>query len=227
MQKPAACGFSPGAPVFIPYNEVTMTKRLLLLLLIGSSAAWGQMFSGGIKAGVPLTDFFTTVSNQSFSFSPSTSRYIVGPTGELHFPFGIGVEVDALYRHMSYTGAGVFQGISAASNFNSGTWEFPVLFKYRFAAKIVRPYIDGGIAWDTLSGISQSVSQSVSNGSPTVVKKNTTTGFVLGAGIDLHFVVHIMPEIRYTRWGSTQIVDPTTFLKSNQNQAEFLLGITF
>ncbi len=203
-----------------------MRNRLLLYLLC-STAASAQIFSAGIKGGVPLTDFFTTVSNQSFSFSPSTSRYIIGPTAELHLPFGFGIEVDALYRHMSYTGSGVFQGVAAAANFNSGNWEFPVLAKYRFHGKIARPFIDAGVAWDTLSGISQSVAQSVSNGSPTVVKKNTTTGFVLGGGIDLHVVIHVIPEIRYTRWGSTQVIDPTTLLKSNQNQAEFLLGITF
>ena len=203
-----------------------MRNRLLLFLLC-STAASGQIFSAGVRAGVPLTDFFTTVSNQNFSFSPSTSRYIIGPTAELHLPFGFGVEVDALYRHMSYTGSGVFQGVAAAANFNSGNWEFPVLAKYRFHGKIARPYVDAGIAWDTLSGISQSVAQSVSNGSVTVVKKNTTAGFVLGGGVDLHVVVHIMPEFRYTRWGSTQVIDPTTLLKSNQNQAEFLVGITF
>lgn len=196
-------------------------------MLLCSTAASAQIFSAGIKAGVPLTDFFSTASNQNFSFSPSTSRYIIGPTAELHLPFGLGVEVDALYRHMSYTGSGVFQGLSAASNFNSGNWEFPVLAKYRFHGKIARPFVDAGVAWDTLSGVSQSVAQSVSNGSVTVVKKNTTTGFVLGGGIDLHVVLHIIPEIRYTRWGSTQVIDPTTLLKSNQNQAEFLVGITF
>lgn len=204
-----------------------MTKRLVFTLLLGSCPAWGQLFSAGIKAGVPLTDFFTSVESQSIAFSPSTSRYIIGPTAELHLPFGFGVEVDALYRHMSYTGAGVLQGLSAAANFNSGNWEFPALLKYRFPAKIVRPYLDAGFAWDTLSGISQSVSQSISKGTPTVVNKNSTAGFVFGAGIDLHVHIHVMPEIRYTRWGSTQIIDPTTLLKSNQNQAEFLLGITF
>jgi hypothetical protein len=204
-----------------------MTKRLALFFLLGSSPAWGQLFSGGIKAGVPLTDFFSTVQSQSYSFNPSTNRYIIGPTAEVHFPFGLGLEVDALYRHMSYTGRGVLNGITSAADFNSGRWEFPVLFKYRFAAKVVRPFVDAGIAWDTLSGVSETVGVLGSSGKLTVVHKNTTTGFVAGAGFDLHLFVHIMPEIRYTRWGSAQIIDPTTLLKSNQNQAEFLLGITF
>ncbi len=99
------------------------------------------------------------------------------------------------------------------------------MLKYRFpgedrAALSLTPASRG----THLSGISQSVAQSISNGTPTVVNKNSTAGFVIGGGVDLHFVVHIMPEIRYTRWGSTQVIDPTTLLKSNQNQAEFLLG---
>jgi hypothetical protein len=206
---------------------MVMRKIPGLILFLFSCPASAQLFSAGVKGGVPLTDFLTTVQSQEFSFNPNTSRYIIGPTAELHLPFGFGVEVDALYRHMSYTGSGVLGAVSAATNFESGRWEFPLLLKYRFKAPVARPFIDSGIAWDTLSGISQSVAQTISNESVTVVKNNTTAGFVIGAGADLHFVIHIMPEIRYTRWGSTQVVDPTMLLKSNQNQAEFLVGITF
>ena len=208
-----------------------MRKLPSLILFLFSCPASAQLFSVGVKGGVPLTDFFTTVQSQEFSFNTNTNPYIIGPTAELHLPFGLGVEVDALYRHMSYTGTGPeLHPLGAgpfATNFNSGRWEFPLLLKYRFKAPIARPFIDAGVAWDTLSGVSQSVTQTISNGSPTVVKNNTTVGFVVGAGADLHFVIHIMPEIRYTRWGSTQVIDPTTSVKSNQNQAEFLLGITF
>jgi opacity protein-like surface antigen len=91
----------------------------------------------------------------------------------------------------------------------------------------VRPYVDGGVAWDKLFGLTQSVKESIANQSPTVVNQNTTAGFVLGGGVDIHVKIHIMPEIRYTRWGSAQFTDPTGLLKSTQNQAEFLLGITF
>lgn len=205
-----------------------MTKRLVFVFLLLSSPVWGQLFSAGVKAGVPLTDFFNTVQSQQFSFNTNTSRYIIGPTAELHLPFGFGIEVDALYRHMSYTSSGVVGVAVAATNFDSGNWEFPVLAKYRFKMPVARPFIDAGVAWNTLSGISQSFSQSVANENLTVVKKNTTAGFVMGGGVDLHVIrIHIMPEIRYTRWGSTQVIDPTTLVKSNQNQAEFLLGITF
>jgi hypothetical protein len=61
-----------------------------------------------------------------------------------------------------------------------------------------------------------------------VVNQNTTAGIVLGGGIDIHLVkIHVLPELRYTRWGSAQFVDPTGLLSSTKNQAEFLVGITF
>jgi hypothetical protein len=42
-------------------------------------------------------------------------------------------------------------------------------------------------------------------------------------------LLKITPEIRYTRWGTTQfnsVISGGT-LRSNVNQAEFLVGITF
>jgi hypothetical protein len=62
-------------------------------------------------------------------------------------------------------------------------------------------------------------------------------GFVVGAGVDIHAAfLHISPEIRFTRWNSTQISDVCSLcaqtsgsglLQSNLNQAEFLVGFTF
>jgi opacity protein-like surface antigen len=202
--------------------------RSLLLLFVSAGAAFGQgPFSFGVRVGVPLTDAFNTVENSNYTFNATTDRYVVGPTAELHLPFGFGIEVDALYRHMSYTGSGLVGSITGSS-VNSGDWEFPLLLKYRFPMKIVRPYVDSGVAWDKLSGLTQSVKDSVVNQSPTVVNQNTTAGFVLGGGIDVHVIkIHLMPELRYTRWGSAQFSDPSGLLHSTQNQAEFLVGITF
>jgi hypothetical protein len=47
-------------------------------------------------------------------------------------------------------------------------------------------------------------------------------------GVDFKaLVIHITPEIRYTRWGAKQFIDPNGLLNSNQNQAEFLVGFKF
>src|ERR1700679_2867444 len=93
--------------------------RSLWLLFLGASTAFCQPFSFGVKLGVPLTDFFNTVESSNFTFNATTDRYIVGPTAELHLPLGLGVEVDALYRRMSYTGTGLIGSITGSS-VNSG-----------------------------------------------------------------------------------------------------------
>ena len=137
------------------------------------------------------------------------------------------MEFDALYRHLSYTGSGNLVDLFTSSSTTANNWEFPLLLKYRFHFPVVRPYVDAGVAWDTLTGIKQTVNE-VTNSELSDLKKNTTMGFVVGAGVDIHAIfLHISPEIRFTRWNSAQISDSAGLLHSNQNQGEFLVGITF
>ena len=63
---------------------------------------------------------------------------------------------------------------------------------------------------------------------PSSSVNDTTRGFVLGAGVDVKaLLIHIAPEVRFTRWGARHFIDPNGLLNSKQNQAEFLVGITF
>ena len=191
--------------------------RPLLLILLGGVSAFAGPFTFGVKGGVPLTDFISLTTS---GFHSTTNRYIIGPTAELHLPFGLAIEVDALYRHFNYSVPG--SGTTPAPGYSTtgSAWEFPLLGKYRFPGKLVRPYVDAGVAWDRLSGLTQTIKTAqVEQGG------DTTTGFVIGAGLDLHVFLHFSPEFRYTRWGAHNFLDPN--VSSNQNQAEFLLGITF
>ncbi|HLK62687.1 MAG TPA: outer membrane beta-barrel protein [Bryobacteraceae bacterium] len=207
--------------------------RSLFLFLFATVSASAQPISAGLKVGVPLTDFFSTVENVSSSVP---NRFIVGAMAELRLPFGLGVEVDALYRRVHYedtlgnTAIGVTMDRTTANS-----WEFPILGKYRFPMRIARPYVEAGIAFDTLQGLSDTVTQisplntssTHTTSTPTSLQNNSTKGFVIGAGLDVHaIVIHISPEIRYTRWGASQF-NLSGVLSSNQNQAEFLVGITF
>jgi Outer membrane protein beta-barrel domain len=219
--------------------------RVWLLFLAAAASAGAQPFSFGVKGGLPLTDFFDAVSSDGFGYFSSTNRYIVGPTVELRLPFGLGVEFDALYRHLHYSSVESIAGQLINASTESGEWEFPLLAKFRFHGPLVRPYVDGGVAWDTLSGLSQSITQtavatglvsSSSTSSPAELEHSTVTGVVLGGGFDIHaLVVHISPEIRYTRWISPHFeASPSTVpsitagsIQSVQNQVEFLVGITF
>ncbi|MGO9258419.1 MAG: outer membrane protein [Bryobacteraceae bacterium] len=212
--------------------------RSLLLLLAAVSGAVAQPFTAGVKLGVPLTDFLTAAESGDTSYSTITNRYIVGLEGELRLPFGLGIELDVLYRHVNYSSTTIpttpVNPLTTAST-TSNDWEFPLVAKYKFKAPVVRPYVEAGVAWDTLQGLTQTVKSTVagiagsssSTSNPAELANSSTRGFVLGGGVDIHaLLIHITPEIRYTRWGARQFFAPG-LLSSNQNQAEFLVGVTF
>ena len=202
--------------------------RPVLLFLLGSISVFAQPFSAGIKAGVPLNDFLSAAGNGTFNYTAPTQRYIVGGMAEVRLPLGLGVEFDALYRKLSYNGSGILG--SSAISASGSNWEFPLLLKYRFHFPVVRPYLDAGVAWDTIAGLKETIVNVTLpvQPSPSDLQRNTTMGFVVGGGVDIHAVfLHISPEIRFTRWNSTQISDALGLLHSNLNQGEFLVGLTF
>ncbi len=212
--------------------------KLSCVLILAAAAASAQPFAIGVKGGMPLTDFVNVVRAQNINASTTTNRYILGVTGEARLPFGLGVEVDVLYRHFRYnSSSGVSNLTSNITNIDTtaGAWEFPILAKYRFKGKFIRPFVDGGVAWDKLSGLTQTVknvvatvSHSTTTSSPPELANSTTRGYVLGAGLDLKLLlIHITPEVRLTRWGAKHFIDTTGIVNSKQNQAEFLVGLTF
>jgi opacity protein-like surface antigen len=210
--------------------------RPLFLLLLGAVSAWAQLFSYGVRAGMPLNNFLDAAKSQQFAFNSTTNRYIVGPTAELHLPFGLGVEFDILYRRLDYNGSGTLAGVVTSNSATGNAWEFPLLAKYRFPTKMVHPYVDAGVAWDTLSGLKQAITKSVvqnfitttTTSTPAELNATTTRGFVMGAGLSVKvLVIHVSPEIRFTRWGAQHFIDANGLLHSNVNQGEFLVGITF
>jgi len=78
-----------------------------------------------------------------------------------------------------------------------------------------------------LSDTVTSTVNQITTSSPPELHNSKTIGAVLGGGLDIHFLfLHIEPEIRYTRWTS-QHFTLSNVLNSNQNQAEFLVGLAF
>jgi opacity protein-like surface antigen len=207
----------------------------LCLLFLTAAAAFSQPFSFGVKGGMPMTDFLDVARAQNINASTTTNRYIVGVTGEARLPFGLGVEVDVLYRHFRYGASSSITSNLTNMDTTSGAWEFPILAKYRFKGKILRPFVDAGVAWDKLSGLTETVKKVVANvsnstttSSPAELANDTTRGYVLGGGVDVKVLaIHISPEVRFTRWGAKHFLDPAGLVNSKQNQAEFLLGLTF
>jgi opacity protein-like surface antigen len=209
--------------------------RLFLLTFTTVITAWAQPFSIGVKGGVPLTDFFQTVSNPTVSFHSSTTRYIVGPAFELRLPAGFGIEFDVLYRRLNFSSTANLVDVFTQSRTTGNAWEFPLVLKKKFGRGPLKPYLEGGVAFDRLSGFEQVTTRlfagrnsATSKGPPTELRDNFSTGAVVGAGIELHALfLRVSPEIRYTHWGVEQFRDTLGLLRSNQNQTEFLVGITF
>ena len=134
-------------------------------------------------------------------------------------------------------------------------WQFPLLIQYTRTLARAKAFVEGGpsisrignsrstIQTSTLSGSTRSSSTSSVNGQGT-----TSAGVTVGAGVDVPlFGLHLRPEFRYTHWflpttgSSTGLVPlsnlvtisplvptaaPSSF-RTNQNEASFLLGLTF
>jgi opacity protein-like surface antigen len=212
--------------------------KSLLVFLIGSTAVLAQPIGFGVKGGVPMTDFLDTVSGSRASINSTTNRYIIGPTVELRLPAGFGVEFDALYRHFRYNSVASLVDAVSTLRTAGDAWEFPLLLKKRFIGGPIRPFLDAGVNFNKISGLSQTVqtlvfpnrSTTTTNSSPSELSHDFSTGFAIGAGLEVHaLLIRISPEIRYTRWGRqnfSSIISGAS-LQSNRNQAEFLIGITF
>lgn len=162
--------------------------------------AGAQIISVGVRGGVPLNDAFTAATNAMLPLS--TDRFVIGPTIELHLPFGLGAEADALYR--SYTVGGTVT-----------QWEFPILATYHFhkIGPMFRPFVDVGPTFNHISA-------------PANFSVKSAAGFALGAGVEAKALfIRVEPEIRWTHWGQVNFTYNT--VSSNQNELEFLVGLTF
>lgn len=231
----SAAGFGLGNRAF--RRTVTRVMRTLILLVVGAIAAFAEPFSIGVKGGIPINDFVNGTNSSKGVLNSTTNRYIVGPELELNLPAGFGIEFDAMYRHYNFQGFGVSG--QANTTTSTGAWEFPLLAKWRVPIPVVRPFIDGGVSWDHLTGTgvtASSVFPGVNNGPFT--NNNTVFGYVGGLGIEFQAKwLRIEPEVRYTRWNdqhfisssgvSTAGVTTGSAFSSNQNQLEVLVGFTF
>ncbi len=187
--------------------------------------AAAQPIGGGLKVGAPLTDALTAVQQPSVidagtsvqqpgsGYSADTHRYVIGPYLDIHLPASFALEVDALYRSYSFTQTTPY--VSAATSVSS--WDFPVVLKYKMLHGPVRPYIEGGLAFNHLS---------VSD-VPELLHRSSG-GITLGAGLEIHALrLRISPEIRYEGFLLHNFSSAGDLLQSNRNQVLFMVGIGF
>jgi hypothetical protein len=199
------------------------SMRVLSLILFFSAAAWAQLFSAGIKAGLPLTDPFENLTSQStltigetiHTYSNS-KKFVAGGMVEIHLPFGISIEADGLYRPLRLITDVTNVGLAGMGrdSVNYTSWEVPIVAKYRFLhTPVVKPYIEAGPNFRFLSA--------------PLDHFMSGHGFALGGGVEFKtWKLRITPELRYTRWGS-DYNSSLLYIKSNPNQAELMLGVTY
>jgi len=198
-------------------------RSLALAFSIVVAPAIAQHVSAGIKGGVALTDAYSYqtpfFNNSSSHFFSESKDYIVGPMVELHLPLSLSVEFDALYRPLNLTTIIV---CTVCPNFTfSGTrksWEFPLLGTFRLPTPLIKPTVEAGPSFRTLGSY------------PVSLPNLSTHGFTVGGGVEFKFRwLRTGPEIRYTRWGA-DAGNPAFGVSpqiSNQNQVEFLVGLSF
>jgi len=156
---------------------------------------------------------------------------------QLNFPFRFSIEADALYKRLGFE-YNQFAGVGSptATRTVANAWEFPVLGKYAIFGGPLRPFVDAGANFRHVSGVEQINSIAgrlgIANVSVNPVpefNKDNDIGFVFGGGVELKLgIMRVTPEFRYTRWGSENFRDPiAALLRTNKNQGDFLLGLTF
>lgn len=196
-----------------------MTRQIVVALFAAAAAASAQSLSFGLKAGKATTDLVRAAVAPAGQFASTGGNTVIGPVGELHLPLALSIEVDALHRDLGYR----FQAAPGLGlpdrRVSGGLWEFPFLVKYRPSRLFVSPFGEAGAAFNHVTGV---------DGAPEL-KKSSTAGVVLGAGLEGRFpVIRLSGELRFTRWTDDNFrVSPDGRGLSRRNQLEFLVGITF
>ena len=187
-----------------------------------STDAFAQTISIGGKVGAPLNDSFQQ-SPLLDSFTSFTKRYTVGPSFEMMFPVHIGFEADALYKRSGFT-----QGVSFLNEETKvNSWEFPLMLKAALPSESLGAFVNGGLALrhvQASTAVDTSLTSPITT--PLAISQPWAHGAVVGGGVNFKLgAIHLAPELRYTRWTSSNF-DALLFT-SNPNQIEYLLGVSF
>ncbi len=191
-------------------------------------------FEFGLHAGVPITKLlessqFPLPPGFTFQQSFEKPRYSVGPSfGAVLFDRVL-VQFDALYKPIRSVTNQTTSVASFASTARAGSWEFPLVFDYRFLHRSVRPFAgDGMVTGQAVSGTISTRGAFTATGVPIISDVSYAAdtaqfpAYVANAGIEWNkSLVVIRPEMRYTHWDKT-LGGPRRKL----NQFEFLVGFS-
>jgi hypothetical protein len=199
-------------------------KALILFGVLFAISASAQSISVGVLGGAPFTDVVNATNQNNITFVSKSNNFTVGPTFQVNLPLSLRLEVDALYRPYSYTATITpppFAAAVAPINVSASQWRFPVLAEYRFKFPVVKPFVEAGVSFDHLSGLS-AAAKTITSG-PGQFIQQSHAGVVLGGGVDVKIpFVRLSGELRYTHQGSADFQ-----AISDLNQAEVLFGVHF
>lgn len=211
-----------------------MRKLFLFLLAVPllAQAQDKQYVSFGVIGGVPISDAFETFQGNDSRYVTNTKRYVVGPTIAFHMPFRLALEIDALYKRLGYQYQTSLGTSLIVTNTVANSWEFPAMVRWEVLPGPVRPFVDVGGSLRHISGIDQirtGLGDIHEFNNAVEFNKRNDVGLVFGGGVAFKAgPFRIAPQLRYTRWGSENFRDPVNaLLRTNRNQGDFLLGLTF
>lgn len=209
----------------------------------------------GVPLTDTLSSTSTSSANpSSFSFdryNSETKRLLIGPAFRVDLQRGLGIEFDALYQRVDYDHAIVSSFSRSFEQTTGNRWQFPLLIQYTATLSKTKWFVEAGPSISRIANVRINISSTTStfpstssSTSSTAGQGGTLAGITMGAGVDLPlFHRHLRPEFRYSHWFSasaapaigfaalsdffapTPAVSPT--FRTNQNEASFLLGLTF
>ena len=225
------------------WRRAAVTFCLLAFTVAGAhplQAQEGRPVSFGIIGGLPVNNWFNINNYSSLAnYSSADKRYEVGPTAEFHFK-RIRFEVDAIYKRLGYTDNfadtdvnGFLNGLTDNQNVKANQWEFPGLFKFNFAMGHFRPWVGVGASLRHISSIRDVYNYAggsypiTSDNSPILAHRNSFGGV---AALGMTFKkgpFELSPQARYTRWSNEAFESQLQILKTNLDQGDVLMSITF
>ncbi len=193
--------------------------RRLLLLTLTAISAQAQNISVGALAGAPFTDVVNNATVSGIQSVAKSTNVTGGGSLQVSLPMKLRIEVDALFRPYSFSLA----SLGASSAISAHQFRFPVLLQYRLGNQLIRPFVEGGLSFNHLSGLSTAVTSAIKSG-PGQLLHQSDASVVLGAGAEAKIpgLFRLSGELRYTRDTVAAFANV-----SNLNQAEVLVGIHF
>ncbi|RPJ19743.1 MAG: PorT family protein, partial [Planctomycetaceae bacterium] len=196
---------------------VPLAAALIAMSLLTPGVSAQRVSFGVVVGGYANRDFDSQYASTP-GFLPrivqsGSGGYIVGPSFDVRLFPHLSLGVEALYKPLHYDEAasyrnGVVIGFAPATVV---TWQFPVLAKYKFPLRRVKPFLEAGPSFRAAGNLNSS--------------NPSHFGISAGLGVEAQWRrLNIAPRLRYTRWAK----DPWfAGVPTRADQLEFLVGIGY